>query len=84
VRRALARAAASSVREPQADAHDLTRREREVLLLLAEGLSQKEIATRLVISSTTVATHIQRILSKLELHSRAEAVAWAHRAGAVN
>jgi RNA polymerase sigma factor (sigma-70 family) len=53
----------------------LTQRENEVLDLLAEGLRQEEIAERLVISPKTVATHIQRILSKLEVRSRAEAVA---------
>jgi DNA-binding NarL/FixJ family response regulator len=53
----------------------LTRREREVLSLLTEGLRQEEIAQTLVISPTTVATHIQRILRKLEVRSRAQAVA---------
>ena len=57
----------------------LTVREREVLRLLAEGRNQAEIATELYISSKTVATHIQRILAKLGVHSRAEAVAFAHR-----
>ena len=60
---------------------DLTKREREVLGLLAEGLSQKEIAGRLVISSKTVAAHVQHILGKLEVHSRAQAVAQAYRRG---
>jgi DNA-binding NarL/FixJ family response regulator len=53
----------------------LTDREQEVLDLLGEGLRQEEIADRLVISPKTVATHIQRILGKLEVRSRAEAVA---------
>jgi DNA-binding NarL/FixJ family response regulator len=57
----------------------LTRRENEVLDLLAEGLRQEEIADRLVISPKTVATHIQRILSKLEVRSRAQAVSLALR-----
>ena len=57
----------------------LTMREREVLQLLAEGRNQADIATKLYISSKTVATHIQRILAKLGVHSRAEAVAFAHR-----
>jgi DNA-binding NarL/FixJ family response regulator len=59
----------------------LTPREAEVLRLLASGLSQPEIAERLVISSRTVASHIEHILEKLGLHSRAEAVALAHRSG---
>jgi DNA-binding NarL/FixJ family response regulator len=53
----------------------LTQREQEVLDLLAEGFRQDEIADRLVISPKTVATHIQRILGKLEVRSRAQAVA---------
>jgi DNA-binding NarL/FixJ family response regulator len=53
----------------------LTKREHEVLDLLAEGYPQNEIARRLVISPKTVATHIQRILGKLNVRSRAQAVA---------
>ena len=56
----------------------LTPRELEVLKLLASGLGQKKIAQTLFITPKTVATHIQRILIKLEVHSRAEAVAYAH------
>jgi DNA-binding NarL/FixJ family response regulator len=63
---------------------DLTRRELEVLRLLSEGLSQKEIARSLVISSKTVAAHIQHILGKLGVHSRAQAVAHAYRRGIPN
>ena len=62
---------------------DLTSREREVLGLLAQGLAQVEIAKALVISEKTVATHIQHVLEKLDVHSRAEAVALAHRSGLV-
>jgi DNA-binding NarL/FixJ family response regulator len=57
----------------------LTEREYEVLELLAGGLAQEEIARRLVISSRTVATHIQHVLTKLGVHSRAQAVALALR-----
>ena len=60
-------------------ARSLTVREREVLSLLAEGREQAEIASRLFITPKTVATHIQRILSKLGVRSRAQAVAVAHR-----
>jgi DNA-binding NarL/FixJ family response regulator len=63
------------------EASDLTKREREVLRLLARGLAQGEIARELVISEKTVATHIQHILEKLGVHSRAQAVALAHRSG---
>jgi DNA-binding NarL/FixJ family response regulator len=57
----------------------LTQRELEVLQLLAEGLEQAEIAERLVISAKTVGNHIERILSKLGVHSRAQAVGVAYR-----
>lgn len=59
----------------------LTRREREVLGLLARGLTQPQIAAELVISPKTVAGHIQRILTKLGVHSRAQAVALFHQFG---
>jgi DNA-binding NarL/FixJ family response regulator len=61
----------------------LTDRELEVLKLLARGLPQKAIASELYISTKTVATHIQRILTKLGVHSRAEAVAQAFLLGLV-
>jgi len=57
----------------------LTNREREVLDLLAEGYHQEEIARELVISPRTVGTHIQRILGKLGVRSRVEALAVALR-----
>jgi DNA-binding NarL/FixJ family response regulator len=82
VRRHLARAralTAGGLRPSQ-----LTDREREVLELLADGLNSGEIAERLVISEKTVSTHIQRILVKLGVHSRAEAVAAAYREGLVD
>ena len=61
----------------------LTNREREILMLLADGYNQTRIADELVISSKTVGTHIQRMLEKLGVHSRVEAVALAHREGLV-
>jgi DNA-binding response OmpR family regulator len=57
----------------------LTEREHEVLVLLAEGLRQNQIADRLVISTSTVGTHIEHILGKLGVNSRAQAVAAAYR-----
>jgi two-component system OmpR family response regulator len=59
----------------------LTAREVEVLTLLAEGFGQDDIAEKLVISTKTVATHIQHVLVKLRVHSRAQAVAAAYRYG---
>jgi DNA-binding response OmpR family regulator len=57
----------------------LTARELEVLSLLAAGVRPDQIAAALVISPKTVRTHIERILGKLDVHSRAEAVALAYR-----
>jgi DNA-binding NarL/FixJ family response regulator len=60
----------------------LTPREHEILALLSSGYRQEEIANRLVISPKTVATHIQHILGKLEVRSRAQAIAFAlHQEG---
>ena len=58
----------------------LTRRESEILDLLAQGLSNKQIAAQLVISQNTVKNHVRNILEKLRLRSRAEAAAFAVRA----
>jgi DNA-binding NarL/FixJ family response regulator len=57
----------------------LTPRETEVLALLAHGLTQQQIAERLIISPKTVGTHIEHVLRKLGVHSRAQAVAVAMR-----
>ena len=58
---------------------NLTPREQEVLALMAEGLGQADIARRLVVSSKTVGNHIEHILWKLGVHSRAQAIAFAFR-----
>lgn len=59
----------------------LTAREREVLQLLADGLGNKQIAARLGISTSTVKTHVEELFERLEVASRAEAVAAGVRRG---
>lgn len=61
--------------------HDLTAREREVLQLIAQGRSNKEIAGELKISERTVKTHVSNIFGKLELTDRTQVALYAHRRG---
>jgi DNA-binding NarL/FixJ family response regulator len=82
VRRCIVRGALieeSASRPGRSNPFGLSPRELEVLTLLGEGVGTAVIADRLVISTKTVSTHIQRILSKLGVHSRAEAVSRAYR-----
>jgi DNA-binding NarL/FixJ family response regulator len=84
LRRLIARSTARDEDAPSAGAmSELTNRESEVLRLLAQGLTQRAIAHQLDISPATVGTHIQRVLTKLDVHSRTQAVALAYREGLV-
>ncbi|MZE72557.1 response regulator transcription factor [Streptomyces sp. SID5789] len=83
-RRLIAEFAAKPVREPTADPavlRDLTRREREVLSCLGEGLSNAAIAERLDMAEATVKTHVSRLLGKLSLRSRVQAAVLAQELG---
>lgn len=64
-----------------ADAVKMTRREREIIDLIAEGMSNKEIAQQLHLATYTIKSHVHNILEKLALHSRLQIAAHAHRSG---
>ena len=59
----------------------LTDREREIAVLVARGLTNREIAEQLVLSVRTVETHVGRVLAKLGLRTRGQLTAWAHEEG---
>ncbi|MFF8570471.1 response regulator [Streptomyces sp. NPDC015408] len=83
-RRLIAEFAAKPVRDPAADPaglRELTRREREVLSCLGEGLSNAAIAERLDMAEATVKTHVSRLLGKLSLRSRVQAAVLAQELG---
>jgi DNA-binding NarL/FixJ family response regulator len=77
----IARNAAGGSKARVLQAVRLTQREREVIDLLGEGLSNKEIATRLHIAVHTVKSHVHNVLEKLALRSRLEVAAFSHAAG---
>ncbi|MET9355614.1 response regulator transcription factor [Streptomyces sp. NPDC006617] len=83
-RRLIAEFASHPVREPAADPavlRELTRREREVLSCLGEGLSNAAVAERLDMAEATVKTHVSRLLGKLGLRSRVQAAVLAQELG---
>jgi len=70
-------------REPPPVLEELTPRELEILQLVARGLSNSEIAEQLVVSSTTIKTHVARVLMKLALRDRIQAVVFAYENGVI-
>jgi DNA-binding NarL/FixJ family response regulator len=77
-------AATAETRSPEQvlDEVRMTRREREVIELIAEGLSNKEIAQRLNIAAHTVKSHVRNVMEKLALHTRLQIAAFVRREGA--
>jgi DNA-binding NarL/FixJ family response regulator len=67
--------------QPPREVDDLTAREREVVALVADGLSNEEIAQRWVVSNATVRTHVSRAMTKLRARDRAQLVVFAYRYG---
>jgi two-component system nitrate/nitrite response regulator NarL len=65
-------------REAALESVRMTHREREVIALIAVGLSNKEIAQRLNIATDTVKSHVRNVMEKLALHSRLQIAAYAH------
>lgn len=80
---AVARTLTRRMSAPQAGLASLTEREREILGLVAQGLSNRDIADALVISERTARTHVSNVLSKLQLTSRTQAALLAIREGLV-
>jgi DNA-binding NarL/FixJ family response regulator len=74
-------AAANQGREQVLDDVRMTRREREVIELIGEGLSNKEIAQRLNIAAHTVKSHVRNVMEKLALHTRLQIAAYSRRDG---
>jgi NarL family two-component system response regulator LiaR len=76
---AVVQAMVHAATQPPAPGHDLTKRERAVLVLMVKGLNNTEIAEKLVVSPSTIKSHVSHILAKLGVSGRTEAVALAVR-----
>jgi two-component system nitrate/nitrite response regulator NarL len=74
----IAQVAVSRGRDAALESVRMTSREREVIALIAVGLSNKEIAQRLNIATDTVKSHVRNVMEKLALHSRLQIAAYAH------
>lgn len=83
-RRVVDRMARQPIVGPQATLDELTPREREVLGLIAEGFTNGEIASALVVEESTVKSHVKRILMKLDLRDRVQAVILAYESGLIS
>jgi DNA-binding NarL/FixJ family response regulator len=82
-KRLISEFAAQGPRPDRAAFDELTERENEVLLLMAKGLSNAEIASELILGETTIKTHVGRILMKLNARDRVQAVIAAYESGAI-
>jgi DNA-binding NarL/FixJ family response regulator len=79
----IAELAARRSAAPSASVAVLTPREREVLVLVAQGLSNTEVADRLVLAEQTVKSHVSRVFTKLGVRDRAQAIVHAYESGLV-
>ncbi|MBA3646515.1 MAG: response regulator transcription factor [Gemmatimonadaceae bacterium] len=77
----IARLAVQRGREAALEAVHMTPRERSVIALIADGMSNKEIATNLNIATHTVKSHVRNVMEKLALHTRLQIAAYAHQQG---
>ena len=80
---AAAKALTAALRAPKSAADDLTPRERDVIILIAQGATNRQIASRLGVTERTARTHVSNILTKLGLASRTQAAMWAVHRGLV-
>ena len=81
---AAAKALTATLRAPKSAADELTPRERDVIILIADGATNRQIASRLGVTERTARTHVSNILTKLGLASRTQAAMWAVHHGLVS